>query len=138
MTFYKKGDDNMKSVGSNFQDYFLKIAPDLSIFDLVEQYYFNNAETFGQFSPLFSYNENPVTTFTSNFYRAMFFVKGQGDLSFNGLLALSDTDADYVVFPYKDGQVMIGVSDSPLEIKSFDNTDPNNPVLMDLIIGVGF
>jgi hypothetical protein len=129
MTFYKKGDDNMMTIGANLQDYFLKIAPDLSVFDLVEQYYFNNNEDFGLVSPLFSYNIDPSSPFQSQFYRAMFFVKSNGDLVFSGL-NIDETNSDYVVFPYKDGQVMIGANTTKLTITS--------TTAIDYIIGVGF
>jgi hypothetical protein len=124
----------MRSVGTNFQDYFLKMAPDLSVLDLVEQYYFNHSETFGELlSGVFSYDEPSVGVkeLQTVFHRAMFFVKSTGSLSFEGLEVISENDADYTVFPYKDGQIMIGVNDAAL-LKIVSSTD------IELVIGVGF
>jgi hypothetical protein len=138
----------MRSVGTNFQDYFLKMAPDLSVLDLVEQYYFNHSETFGELlSGVFSYQEfNPMApSVNTGFYRAMFYVEvdevnfPDSQLSFNGLFVDTEDDvnSDYTMFAYKNGYVMIAVSDNLLIIES-KNSQEQSSASITKIIGVGF
>jgi hypothetical protein len=122
----------MRSVGRGFQDYFLKLAPDLSVFDLVEQYFYSVGD-FEELSAVFAYvvPETSIMEYQSNFHRAMFYVVSEGELSLEGLVIESEENAEYTVFPYKGGQVIIGHNqDNPLKIIS--TTD------ITLIVGVAF
>lgn len=116
----------MESVNKDLQDYFVKLAPDFSVFDMVERYYYGNNENFGNLSVLFDYSTPSANTYSSNFYRAMFLIYSDGNLSIDGV-----ENDEYTVFPYYNGsQIVIAIQETPIII--------NSNSVIDLVIGVAF
>jgi len=124
----------MKSVNKNLQDYFVKIAPDFSVFDMVEKYYYDNNLSTEYFKEVFSYKVVNLASYSTNFYRGMFLVYTSGDITINA------PEDEYVVFPmryYMDGlnkviisQIIIAIQEAPFVMSSTSN--------IDLVIGVAF
>jgi len=124
----------MKSVNKNLQDYFVKIAPDFSVFDMVEKYYYDNNLSTEYFKEVFSYKVVNLASYSTNFYRGMFLVYTSGDITINA------PEDEYVVFPmryYMDGlnkviisQIIIAIQEAPFVMTSTSN--------IDLVIGVAF
>jgi hypothetical protein len=114
--------DNEKSL----QDYLVKMAPDFSVFQLAEKYYYDNNLTGEYFNNVFSYKPIPGTQYTSNFFRGMFQVYTEGTVSVQGLEA-----DEYVVIDYRGGlKVVISAKESQIVISSTDE--------IELVIGVAF
>ena len=109
--------ENINSTGKPLQDYLIKMAPDFSVFGMLEQYYFGHESEFvGNEKDLFYFNEFPGTSssFSSTFHRAMFLVYTDGSVTVDGLR--SD---EYTVFPYHNGsKIVIAWSDSPISVSS--------------------
>jgi hypothetical protein len=115
-------------INQDKQDYFVKLAPDFSVFDLAEKYYYDNNLTDTRFENVFEYKSNPGSTFTSEFYRAMYLVYTDVNITVEGL----DSD-EYVVFPYRgDSQIVIAIKESPIKL-IFLEIDINM-----LVLGVAF
>jgi hypothetical protein len=116
----------MQDIGKDIQDYFIKMAPDFSTFEMVEKYYYDN-NGFGDLSSIFYYNGETSTSMQTNIFRGMFLVYSTGTLTIDGL-----SSDEYTVFPYKPGtQIVIGIKDSAIKI----NSSTSN---IDLMIGVAF
>jgi len=121
-------------VNKNLQDYFVKIAPDFSVFDMVEKYYYDNNLSTEYFKEVFSYKVVNLASYSTNFYRGMFLVYTSGDITINA------PEDEYVVFPmryYMDGlnkviisQIIIAIQEAPFVMSSTSN--------IDLVIGVAF
>jgi hypothetical protein len=115
----------------DLEDYFVKMAPDFSVFELAEKYYYDSNETSNHFKDLFFYKADTLSsggfaTVSTNFHRAMYLVYTTGTIT-----SLGSEDDGYIVFPYKQGtQVAIVIKDSPITIESTAN--------IDLILGVAF
>jgi hypothetical protein len=108
------------------QEYFLKMAPDLSVFELFEKYYYDNNLAAEYVSGVFSYKANAGTSYVSELHRAMFKVYTAGDIEI-----LSLEDDEYCVIPYTDGvQIVIAISESPITISCDQD--------MDIVLGVAF
>ena len=122
----------MKSINKGLQDYFIKLAPDFSVFDLAEKYFYDmdlNITTNRIFKDVFLYSANTSATQrlteATPFYRAMFLVYSDGDLSINA------PEDEYTVFPFKTGaQILIAIQKSPIIITSTAN--------IEMMIGVAF
>jgi hypothetical protein len=120
--------ENQKSL----QDYLVRMAPDFSVFQLAEKYYYDNnlsSEYFlnnEYFNDVFSYKVAAGTQYTSNFFRGMFQVYTAGTVSVQGL-----EEDEYVVINHRDGlKIVISAKESQIVI--------NSTAAMDLIIGVVF
>lgn len=110
------------------QDYFVKLAPDFSVFDLAEKYYHDNDLTTQRFGELFEYAKPTTTSFQSEFHRAMYLVYSSVDITVNGLSSDS-----YAVFPYRgDSQIVIAIDETPIRL-NFSAADSNM-----LVLGVAF
>jgi hypothetical protein len=110
------------------QDYFVKLAPDFSVFDLAEKYYYDNDISTQRFKEVFEYAKPSGTQFQSEFHRAMFLVYTDVNITVEGL----GTD-EYVVFPYRgDSQIVIVIKESPIKL-IFSSIDANM-----LVLGVAF
>lgn len=113
------------------EDYFVKMAPDFSVFELAEKYYYDNNITTNHFNDLFFYKADTLasggfSTVSTNFNRAMYLIYTTGTVTSIG----SDEDS-YIVFPYKQGtQIAIVLKGSPITIRSTAD--------IDLILGVAF
>jgi hypothetical protein len=117
----------MRSINRNAQDYFIKMAPDLSIFTLIDKYISDNGSFPSHLQNIFQYN-SPINSkeFQSIIHRGMFLVYTTGNITIENF----PTDS-YTVFPYYNGsQVVIAIKDSPIKIVSTTN--------ITLIIGVAF
>jgi hypothetical protein len=113
-------------INPGMQHYFVKMAPDFSIFDLVEKYFYDNNLAEGMIRDIFFIKSDSGLSAQTSINRGMFLVYSEGDLSIQG----SATD-EYTVFPYKDeAQVIIAVKDGPISIVSTS--------AIDLIVGVAF
>lgn len=115
---------------TEIQEYFIKMAPDFSTFDLVETWYYKKNGVIpspqNEFVNYAYYGDNGTATpHTSKFFRAMFLVYTTGNISVSG--GASDTpyitkDKSYVVFPYRDGtQIVIAVQNTAIKITSSSN-----------------
>jgi hypothetical protein len=108
------------------QEYFLKMSPDLSVFELFEKYYYDNNLATEYVSGVFSYKANAGTSYASELHRAMFKVYTAGDIEIPSL-----EDDEYCVIPYTDGvQIVIAISESPITISCDQD--------MDIVLGVAF
>jgi hypothetical protein len=115
-------------INQDKQDYFVKLAPDFSVFDLAEKYYYDNNLTTSRFESVFEYAQPSGTEFESNFYRAMYLVYSDVDITVEGL----STD-EYVVFPYRRGsQIVIAIKESRIKLL-FSPADDEM-----LVLGVAF
>jgi hypothetical protein len=123
------------------QDYFVKLAPDFSVFDIAEKYVYDNNLSDGRFLDLFEYYKQPGTSFQSEFYRAIYLVYPSFSTieDENNVLEFNDvnitvngmTTDDYVVFPYRGtSQIVIVISDAPI-LLNFSSAPS-------LILGVAF
>jgi len=129
------------SVNKNLQDYFIKLAPDFSVFNLAEKFYYDNNLTSEYFNVLFSLKKNITSLVNSKYRYPTEFLRGMFCIhapsanieifdSIDGKLIPSD---EYVVFPLEydsSVQVIIVIQDKPFIITS--------TVPIDLIIGVAF
>jgi len=127
-----KGDDIMESVNKELQDYFIKIAPDFSLFDMTEKYYYDHNNSFGDLDSIFLYVTPAITTpltpkiYQTNFYRGSFLIFSTGEISIEGA-----ADDEYTVFPYyPNTQILIGIQETAIKIVSTEN--------ISLIIGMVF
>lgn len=129
----------MKSINKNLQDYFIKLAPDFSVFDMVEKYYHDNGYSkvtnpSGVFENLFFYNYSigSNTNIITPFYRGMFMILVHEEsvpteeLSF----IINSNSDEYTLFPYKEGYILIAIQDDPIEVTCSKDVD--------LVIGVAF
>jgi hypothetical protein len=108
------------------QEYFLKMAPDLSVFELFEKYYYDNDLSEGVHLGVFSYEGAAGQTYVSDFHRAMFKVYTSGNITVSGM-----EDDEYCVIPYTEGvQIVVATSESQLTLVCDQD--------MDLILGVAF
>jgi hypothetical protein len=123
------------------QDYFVKLAPDFSVFDIAEKNVYDNNRTDGRFLDIFEYYKEPGLSFQSEFYRAMYLVYpsfstvedennipefNEVNITVNGM----DSD-DYVVIPYRGtSQIVIAISDAPIRL--------NFSSAPSLVLGVAF
>jgi hypothetical protein len=115
----------MQDINKELQDYFIKLAPDFSVFEMVEKYYYDN-NGFGNYSGIFYYNGESATSKQTQLLRGMFLVYSDGNLSVENAAA-----DEYTVFAYKPGtQIVIGIQSTPMKIVSTTN--------IDLMIGVAF
>jgi hypothetical protein len=115
-------------INQDKQDYFVKLAPDFSVFDLAEKYYYDNNLTDTRFKNVFEYAKPSTTEFQSEFYRAMYLVYTDVNITVEGL----DLD-EYVVFPYRgDSQIVIAIKESPIKLV-FSASDSEM-----LVLGVAF
>jgi hypothetical protein len=123
----------MKSINKNLQDYFIKLAPDFSVFDMVEKYYHDNdiVPVNGVFKDLFFYRYNIIanTNIVTPFYRGMFLIL-MDESSGDGAITINGNSDEYTVFPYKEGYILIAIQDDPIEITCSKD--------IDLVIGVAF
>jgi len=116
----------MESIGKNIQDYFIKMAPDFSTFDLLETWFYKKGYQTSVPAPYntFVNYKFPATTFhKSDFYRAMFLVYSTGTLTVSSIDTLDNyyiaKDKTYVVFSYREGtQIVIAVQNTPIKITS--------------------
>lgn len=110
------------------QYYLIRMAPDFSVFQLVEKYYYDNDITTEYFKDILSYKANAGPNYTSDFYRAMF----QIYVDDNAAITVSDLNSDeYVTINYRKGiKILITAKETPIVINSNKH--------MDLIIGVAF
>lgn len=116
-------------VNQENQGYFLRIAPDLSIFELAEAHYYAENLSSEYFSGVFSYSADAGsrTSYSSEFRRAMFKVYSSGNLSVQDM-----DDDEYCVVDYRDGiQIVVAISDAPITIECDGGT-------IDLVVGVAF
>jgi hypothetical protein len=126
--------DIMKSINKNLQDYFIKLAPDFSTFDMVEKYYYdNNLTVKGIFKDVFYFNycDNnvpfvPLLSVSTTFFRGMFLIYSTGDFTVNA------NPDEYTVFPYRDAHILISIQDNPIIITSEIGKT------LELVIGVAF
>jgi len=120
----------MESVGKTLQDYLIKIAPDFSVLDLVEKFWFSNNESFilsdgTNLSNIMLVAQNVSNSYTTTLYRGIFLVYSTGTLSVTG------ANNSFVVFPYRDGtQILISSMETPITITSTS--------VIDMIVGVAF
>jgi hypothetical protein len=109
------------------QDYFVKLAPDFSVFDILEQHVYDNELSDGRIADLFEYKKEPGSFFQSEFYRAMYLVYPSFSTTpdENNTLEFTDTNItvdgmssdDYVVFPYRgNSQIVIAISNAPIRL----------------------
>jgi hypothetical protein len=125
-----QGSGIMESINKNLQDYFIKLAPDFSVFDMFEKYYIDNNLTDEIIKDVFFYKYrnfsfiNNLYTVTIPFFRGMFFILTTGDITLGG------NDDEHTIFPYKEGYIIIAIKDEPIKIESASD--------IDLLIGVAF
>ena len=113
----------MESIGKDIQDYFIKMAPDFSVFDLVENHFYSKGLTTAQKEYVDYVVKTPATnTHATKFYRAMFLVYTTGTITVTGTgldTTYIEKDKTYVVFPYRPGtQIVIAVQNTPITINS--------------------
>jgi len=117
----------MKSINKDMQDYFIKIAPDFSVLDMIEKYFYDNDEAEGIFKDVCYYKSNILANVDVDvpIYRGMFIIHSTGDITVNM------EDDEFTVFPYcPDTQILIALNDSNIVISS--------DAVIDLIVGVAF
>ena len=107
----------------SIQDYFIKMAPDFSVFDLVENHFYNKGLTAAQKEYVdYVVKTSATNTHTTKFYRAMFLVYTTGTIAVTGTgldTTYIEKDKTYVVFPYRPGtQIVIAVQNTPITINS--------------------
>lgn len=109
------------------QEYFLKMAPDLSVLDMAEKYFYDNDLTEGVFNGVFLYKSNASKSYPTTLHRAVFKVyTTEGDITIPGL-----SDDEYCVIPYTDGvQIVLVASDSAVTLSCTQD--------MDIVVGVAF
>jgi len=124
----------MKSINVDMQDYFVKLAPDFSVFDMAEKYFYDNDVPEGVFENVFSYHSNILANAetTTTFYRGMFLIHSASTEAIEIIGASTD---EYTIFPYNCGtnsnaQILIAIQDSSIIIKS--------DAVIDMMIGVAF
>jgi hypothetical protein len=134
--------DIMISVNREMQDYFIKLAPDFSVFDLAEKYYIDNNLTTEYFKDVFSFRYllGQPFNYQTNFFRGMFLVYSDGDLSLETISGQPIPTDEYTVFPYRYyeensqktivNQIVIAIQEAPFRIRS--TTSINS------VIGVAF
>jgi hypothetical protein len=123
----------MEFINKELQDYFIKMAPDFSVFEMIERYYYDNNDSFGDLADIMYYNKDSVVNIETGFReaqthitRGMFLIYSEGDISVKG-----SAQNEYTVFPYKKGtQILIAVKDTSITIES--DTD------IEMIVGVAF
>ena len=118
----------MKSINVDMQDYFVKIAPDFSVFDMAEKYFYDNNLPEGIFKDVFYYESIIAIAelVDTGIYRGMFLIYSDGDLEVVG----ASTD-EYTVFPYNNNtQILIAIQDSSINITS--------TTTIEMMIGVAF
>ena len=120
----------MISINKEMQDYFIKLAPDFSVFDLAEKYYFDNGLEVEYFNDVFSFKYllGLPFNYTTNFYRGMFLVYTDGDISLQTLSGDVIPTDEYTVFPYRYyeedaqryivNQIVIAIQEAPFRIHS--------------------
>jgi hypothetical protein len=120
----------MESVGKTLQDYLIKMAPDFSVLDMVEKFWFSNNESFvlsdgTNLSNIMLVAQNATNSYTTTFYRGIFLVYSTGTLSVTG------SNNSSVIFPHRDAsQIVIASLESPIVITSTS--------VIDMIVGVAF
>jgi hypothetical protein len=121
------------TVNKDMQDYFVKLAPDFSVFELAEKYYYDKNLSSEQFNDLFFYKgrtevnaQSGLASVATQIFRGMFLVYSDGDISVE-----SSDDDEYTVLPYRgNSQIVICVKNSQATIRS--------TTAIDLLIGVAF
>jgi hypothetical protein len=109
------------------QEYFLKLAPDLSVFELAERYFYDQDFPEGVFGDVFLYRSNSGSSLQTTFRRAMFKVYSLGNLTVRGM-----SDDEYCVIPYASGvQIVVVHSDSEIVLDCGSGA-------MELVLGVAF
>jgi hypothetical protein len=122
----KRSDIMLTEKQKSLQDYLVRMAPDFSVFQLAEKYYYDNNLNSEYFNDVFSYKAAAGTQYTSNFFRGMFQVYTAGTVSVQGL-----EEDEYVVINHREGlKIVISAKESQIVI--------NSTAAMDLIIGVVF
>jgi hypothetical protein len=126
------------------QDYLLKLAPDFSIFEMVEKYFYDNNLSNGILKTIFLYDEPSSNFKITTFHRAMFKVHTSGTVITTNL-----ANDEYSVIPYKTNQIIVTLGNSP----SSDDFPINEYIILawgdspiqinsndtiDLILGVAF
>jgi hypothetical protein len=136
---FKESDTMATVINQEKQDYFVKLAPDFSVFDLAEKYYYDNDLTTKRFKDVFEYAQPLGTEFQSEFYRAMYLVypsiveNESDEIEFIDVtITVEGLDPDeYVVFPYRGGtQIVIAINDAAIEL--------NFTASVSLVLGVAF
>ena len=94
-----------ENMAKTIKDYLIRMAPDYSVFQLAEKYYYDNnlvQEYFPAGKPVFSYKAfSPGTTsYSSSFYRAMYQVYTDAETITIGTLKENE---DFVVIEQKPG-----------------------------------
>jgi hypothetical protein len=121
----------MESVGKTLQDYFIKMAPDFSVLDLIEKFWFDKNESLvladgTDLTNIMLVAKNTTNSYATNMYRAMFLVYSTGTLTVSGANV-----NNYVSFPYRDNsQILIASNNSPITI--------NSTSLIEMVVGVAF
>jgi len=122
----------MEFINKELQDYFIKMAPDFSVFEMIERYYYDNKDSFGDLADIMYYNNGGannadiILQAQTHITRGMFLIYSEGNISVQ-----NSAQNEYTVFPYKKGtQILIAVKDTPITIVS--TTD------MEMIVGVAF
>jgi hypothetical protein len=66
----------MEFINKELQDYFIKMAPDFSVFEMIERYYYDNNDSFGDLADIMYYNGETLTPKTAQTHinRGMFLV----------------------------------------------------------------
>jgi hypothetical protein len=114
------------AVNLSNQEYFMKLAPDFSVFELAEEYFYDNDLSDGVFNGVFLYKSDASTSYATSFRRAMFKVYTEGNITISGL----DND-EYCVIPYTSGvQIVIVASDLDVTLSCTQD--------MDIVVGVAF
>jgi hypothetical protein len=122
----KRSDIMLTENQKSLQDYLVRMAPDFSVFQLAEKYYYDNNLNSEYFKDVFSYKPTAGTQYTSNFFRAAFQVYTDGVVSIQGL-----EEDEYVVINHREGiKIVITAKNSQIVI--------NSTAAMNLIIGVMF
>jgi len=122
----KRSDIMLTENQKSLQDYLVRMAPDFSVFQLAEKYYYDNNLNSEYFNNVFSYKPTAGIQYTSNFFRAAFQVYTDGVVSIQGL-----EEDEYVVINHREGiKIVITAKNSQIVI--------NSTAAMNLIIGVMF
>jgi hypothetical protein len=108
------------------QEYFLKLAPDLSVIEMAEKYFYDNDLSEGVFNGVFLYKSNASTSYATTLHRAVFKVYTEGNITISGL-----SSDEYCVIPYTDGvQIVLAASESAVTLLCTQD--------MDIVVGVAF
>ena len=123
----------MKSINKDMQDYFIKLAPDFSVFDMAEKYFYDNDLPEGVFKDVFRYDSAiPADAETNTtFYRGMFLIHLAGDIVDSTVSVVGVPEDEYTVFPYNNNsRILIAIQSADIIITSND--------IIEVMIGVAF